>query len=104
MDQIFESHFGGGGSGNNGTEIDAYCSKCRADTRHVILESYGNDIRRVQCGVCNDIHAYKKPRGPEPEPAEPAPPAEAGRAVHRRARLSRPRWPRQAGTPGVPSF
>ena len=83
MDQIFESHFGGGGSGNNGTEIDAYCSKCRADTSHVILESYGNDIRRVQCTVCNDIHAFKKPRGPEPEPAEPPPAAESRRKIEK---------------------
>ncbi len=70
MDQIFESHFGGSQS-NNGGETDAYCTKCRTDTQHIILESYGNEIRRVQCAVCGDAHAFKPPRGSEDDSPEP---------------------------------
>jgi len=70
MDQIFESHFGGNQSSNGG-ETEAYCPKCRADTTHVILESYGDEVRRVQCGVCGDIHSFKPPRGRDDESPEP---------------------------------
>ena len=66
MDQIFESHFGGNQSSNGG-EIEAYCPKCRTDTTHVILESYGDEVRRVQCSVCSDTHAFKSPRGRDDE-------------------------------------
>src|SRR5688572_28992108 len=71
MDQIFESHFGGNQSSSNGGETDAYCPKCRADTQHIILESYADEIRRVQCAVCGDTHAYKPPRGGEDDNPEP---------------------------------
>jgi hypothetical protein len=67
MDQIFESSFGGGPNSSNGGEIDGYCPNCRADTSHVILESYGDEPRRVQCAVCGNVHSYKKPRGAEDE-------------------------------------
>ena len=70
MDQIFESHFGGNQSSNGG-ETEGYCPKCRADTTHVILESYGDEVRRVQCGVCGDIHSFKPPRGRDEESPEP---------------------------------
>ncbi|MBT8494982.1 MAG: hypothetical protein KJO07_18175 [Deltaproteobacteria bacterium] len=60
-----------------GDEIEAYCPnpRCRGDTGHVIKSMYENEIRRVECSVCNDTHAYRKPRGvpfdeePTPEPA-----------------------------------
>ena len=71
MDQIFESHFGGNQS-NNGGETEGYCPKCRADTQHIILESYGDEIRRAQCAVCGDSHAYKLPRGGSDDGPEPA--------------------------------
>ena len=45
MDQIFESHFGGSSNNSNGGETDGYCPKCRADTSHIILESYGDEVR-----------------------------------------------------------
>lgn len=48
-----------------GSEIEAYCPgpRCKADTTHTIISMYENEIRRVQCSVCNDVHAYRKPRG-----------------------------------------
>src|SRR5688500_1038399 len=71
MDQIFESHFGGNQGSSNGGETVAYCPKCRADTQHIILESYGDEVRRVQCAVCGDAHAYKPPRGGDDDNPEP---------------------------------
>ena len=71
MDQIFESHFGGNSGSSNGGETVGYCPKCRTDTQHIILESYGEEIRRVQCAVCGDTHAFKPPRGGDDDNPEP---------------------------------
>nr|MCH9686240.1 hypothetical protein [Deltaproteobacteria bacterium] len=85
MDQIFESHFGGNQSSSNGGEVEGYCPKCRADTQHIILESYGEEIRRVQCAVCGDTHAYKPPRGGDDDNPETV-------AAAKRRGLKKPDW------------
>ena len=55
-----------------GAEVEAHCPKCKADTTHVIVSKYEDEIRRVQCNPCGDVHAYRKPRGEaEEEGAEP---------------------------------
>jgi hypothetical protein len=48
-----------------GSEIEAYCPspRCKADTNHTVISMYEDEIRRVQCQVCSDVHAYRKPRG-----------------------------------------
>ena len=48
-----------------GSEIEAYCPSPRwkADTNHTVISMYEDEIRRVQCQVCSDVHAYRKPRG-----------------------------------------
>lgn len=71
INDILESHFGGKSGSSNGGETVAYCTKCRADTQHIILESYGEEIRRVQCSVCGDMHAFKPPRGGDDDNPEP---------------------------------
>jgi hypothetical protein len=59
-----------------GAEVEAHCPKCKADTTHVIISKYEDEIRRVQCNPCGDVHAYRKPRGEgeeaEAEPAKPS--------------------------------
>jgi len=39
----------------------------------VIITKYEDEIRRVQCNSCSDVHAFRKPRGEEAEetPVEP---------------------------------
>ena len=54
--EYLESHFGGNQSSGGG-ETSAYCPKCRADTQHIVIERYGDTVRRVQCAVCGDTHA-----------------------------------------------
>jgi hypothetical protein len=56
-----------------GAETEAHCPKCKADTTHVVVSKYEDEIRRVQCNPCGDVHAYRKPRGEDEEAPEPAP-------------------------------
>jgi hypothetical protein len=60
MDSIFEEE-----ADDVGGEIEAYCPspRCKADTTHTIIQMYEDEVRRVQCAVCGEVHAYRKPRG-----------------------------------------
>jgi len=60
MDSIFEEE-----ADEIGGEIEAYCPspRCKADTTHTIISMYEDEVRRVQCVVCGEVHAYRKPRG-----------------------------------------
>jgi len=46
-----------------GSDVEAYCPKCKADTTHVVISKYEDEIRRVQCNACGDVHSFRKPRG-----------------------------------------
>ena len=73
MDSIFDEDVD-----EVGGEIEAYCPspRCKADTTHTIISMYEDEVRRVQCVVCGEVHAYRKPRGDGPEEGGPeaAPP------------------------------
>src|ERR1700740_1510060 len=60
MDSIFEED-----ADEVGGEVEAYCPspRCKADTTHTVISMYEDEVRRVQCSVCGDVHAYRKPRG-----------------------------------------
>ncbi len=60
MDSIFEEE-----AQEIGGEIEAYCPspRCKADTTHTIISMYEDEVRRVQCVVCGEVHAFRKPRG-----------------------------------------
>src|SRR5688572_8561600 len=66
MDSIFEED-----ADEVGGEIEAYCPspRCKADTTHTIISMYEDEVRRVQCVVCGEVHAYRKPRGDSAEEA-----------------------------------
>jgi hypothetical protein len=69
-----------------GSDVEAYCPKCKADTTHVVISKYEDEIRRVQCNPCGDVHSYRKPRGEvEDEIPEPI-------AAKKRALLKKPTW------------
>jgi hypothetical protein len=67
-----------------GAEVEAHCPKCKADTQHVVVSKYEDEIRRVQCNPCGDVHPYRKPRG-ESDEEEPAP-------MKKKAQKAKPTW------------
>src|SRR3954467_5298995 len=69
-----------------GSDVEAYCPKCKGDTTHVVISKYEDEIRRVQCNPCGDVHAYRKPRG-EAEDDSPEPPT-----TKKRAAKAKPTW------------
>ena len=42
-----------------GSDIDAYCSKCRMELMHVVIACDGDKVVRVECKTCRGQHAYK---------------------------------------------
>ncbi len=52
-----------------GTEIEAYCTKCKMDRLHVIetLKSDGN-INRVICRTCEGSHLFRRPKAEGSKP------------------------------------
>ena len=83
MDSIFDEDVD-----EVGGEIEAYCPspRCKADTTHTIISMYEDEVRRVQCVVCGEVHAYRKPRGDGPE--EGGPEAVVPSKVTRQQRVS----------------
>src|ERR1041385_1019024 len=63
-----------------GSDVEAYCPKCKGDTTHVVISKYEDEIRRVQCNPCGDVHSFRKPRG-EVEDDVPEPIAAKKRAM-----------------------
>jgi len=42
-----------------GTELDAYCTKCKLILAHVIIAMKGNRVAKVECNTCHNTHAYR---------------------------------------------
>ena len=70
-----------------GSEIDAWCTRCRLDLGHRIVAMVDRRPKRVICLTCNSEHNYRPPRSgpvakePRAMPAERAPrrsPSETG--------------------------
>jgi hypothetical protein len=45
-----------------GSEIDAYCTKCRMDLGHRVIAMVGPAPKRVICQTCNSQHNYRAPK------------------------------------------
>jgi Zn ribbon nucleic-acid-binding protein len=45
-----------------GGELEAYCTKCKADTGHIIVALSGENVKRVECKACSGHHNYRKPK------------------------------------------
>ncbi len=45
-----------------GSPIDAYCANCKADTKHVVLEVDGLQVREVRCEKCRTSGEFRAPR------------------------------------------
>ncbi len=46
----------------SGSPIIAYCTECKADREHVVLESAGTQIRSVRCKKCGSEGSFRAPR------------------------------------------
>lgn len=44
-----------------GNEVEAYCTKCKLDTVHIITAADERVISRVMCQTCKSYHKYKPP-------------------------------------------
>jgi len=68
-----------------GEDIDAWCTKCRTDTLHVVvaLKPGAPAPKRVECKECHGQHMYHAPK------INPVKPAAAAPAVHNRTAAAR---------------
>jgi hypothetical protein len=49
-----------------GNEVEAYCTKCKFDTIHIITAAEDGVISRVMCQTCNGYHKYKPAAAAQP--------------------------------------
>jgi hypothetical protein len=42
-----------------GTDVEAYCTKCKLVLSHVVVAMQGVKPRRVKCNTCNGEHNYR---------------------------------------------
>lgn len=50
-----------------GSEVDAYCTKCKMDLNHRVIAMEGDRVKRVECLTCRGHHNYRRPKSEEPE-------------------------------------
>lgn len=50
-----------------GMEVDAYCTRCKLDLAHRIVNMDGDRVGKVECRTCYGHHQYRRPKS-EPEP------------------------------------
>lgn len=51
-----------------GGEVEAYCTKCKTDTGHIIVALSGSEVKKVECMSCGGQHNYRKPKSAAAEP------------------------------------
>ncbi|MDW7709024.1 MAG: hypothetical protein SCH98_01015 [Deferrisomatales bacterium] len=78
-----------------GDSVRSRCTKCRRDTRHLIVSLMGSAPARVACTVCEGVHNYRPATVPAPLRGQGAPKAVPPR------RASRPSAVEQEWAAGV---
>jgi Zn ribbon nucleic-acid-binding protein len=53
-----------------GSEVDAYCTKCKMDLNHRIIAMEGTTIKRVECLTCRGHHNYRLPKAAKKKTAK----------------------------------
>ena len=83
-----------------GEDIDAWCTKCRTDTLHVVvaLRPDATAPQRVECKECHGQHMYHAPRQNPKRPPEAKAPT-----VHNRTAAARSPAPAKPAKPAKPA-
>ncbi len=64
-----------------GSEVDAWCTKCRMDLSHLVVALLEGQPKRVECQTCHTQHNYRAPKGAtEPQPRAATPSASPSKA------------------------
>jgi len=50
-----------------GDKIEARCTKCGANTKHIIMAISDQTPDRVQCDMCDRVHKYRPPTTAKPK-------------------------------------
>jgi len=61
-----------------GSEVDAYCTKCKMDLLHRVVAVLEARPKRVECQTCHSQHNYRKPKGAASGPRATRPTKAAG--------------------------
>lgn len=70
-----------------GSEVDAYCTKCKLVLAHTTMAVEGAKPRRVKCNTCSGEHNYRAAK-PVPKTAAAKPRKKTKSAAPRRTRQS----------------
>nr|AQQ74830.1 hypothetical protein [uncultured bacterium] len=74
-----------------GSEVDAYCTKCKMDLLHRVVAVLEATPKRVECQTCHSQHNYRKPKGVAAAKAAKAPKRKGGPVSARAAGTERTR-------------
>ncbi len=69
-----------------GSEVEAYCTKCKLDLNHLVVAVEGEKIARCECLTCHTQHNFYKPKS-----AKAAPKPRKARASAAAAKEPRPK-------------
>ena len=53
-----------------GSDIEAYCTKCKIVLAHTVMAMQGSKLRRVRCNTCNGEHNYRAAKPVAKAPAK----------------------------------
>lgn len=70
-----------------GSDVEAYCTKCKLVLAHAIVAMEGTKPRRVRCNTCNGEHNYR-PNKPEPKAAKKSPKSATAKKTTKKSRQS----------------
>jgi hypothetical protein len=94
-----------------GSEVDAWCTKCRMDLGHRIIAMVGDRPKRVICQTCNSQHNYRAPQSEKRPVVKRAgatsPPRSAAQRVSDKARAEADRvnqWESRIAGQAVDAF
>jgi hypothetical protein len=70
-----------------GSDVEAYCTKCRMVLAHAVVAMQGTKPRRVRCNTCNGEHNYRATK-----PVAKAPSKKGGKAPKSTTKKTRQSW------------